>query len=689
MRTTSSSTSLTSTYSACFTHNSADRVCRKNSAQKTMHKMFGQDPRALRPANRNDMNTRFKLVHSRSKKGRKGEKSMGQEVGVLEVKDEACTPALSDITAFGDMHLRSPQQDSIHSFGSDLASPGSTLDCTSPLDPIYSSQPREDMESPFRPPVRNDTVFSTSTQMSTNSVKGIRDRLNLTTTFAKQVVVIMKRFTIGGSNPPGYSSSLRMHSDLTARISGYLDTVPDPGLSLPGDFIVARKYMPHHLGWCAIADDTSEEPDSFYITSANEEWCDLACDVQNGKVAATTVDHFGNTPLHFFASLESDKGVEITLELVEKNLSNPLATNRGGQTFLHVLSAAWFTHLEDLNSWRPLRRLLFNLFKRGGEVSKAPFYRDVYGRTFFHQLARYVHDPQLFTSISQWCHFNVMPRDAFGLQPPRHFTELSVAPLTRKGTTPLTSLAEETEGGDVARRKQVALLSTVNRACLDDDPICEDSEGRNGLHCLAEVDFEPIMTTSTPGSPTSEKKRKRGQSDASDEPKPVERRADSLATVLDRVSREKPELEFEFVNHYDKAGHTPLMAFATRLTDAADKSGHHTGRIIDLLSKKACIDMRNRQGETALLMAARVGNKNVVSKLLDCGANLCARDKHGRWIMQVLDDEIAETEKRRDTSTYARLEAIKAMLAGVVPVREEGDPGFLDEWRRPLGPWRA
>lgn len=645
------------------------------------------------------MNTRFKLVHKRSKRGRDVDGSKKQVVGVTEVKDEPYTPAFSDISQFGDVEdSRSPQQDSVYSHGSDLASP-SSFGSMSPTGPIYSAFPHEHKELPFPPPARNDTVFSASTQMSTDSVRNIRTRLGVTTVFAKQVGVLMKRLTIGNSQ--AFPSPLRAPSDVPAHHHGYLEPLHHPGLSLPGDFIVARKYVQqcshakHFLKytnggrhcWCAIADDASESSNNFYIASANEDWCDRAQHVLTGQVSASCVDDFGNTPLHFFASLESQQGIETTFHLIESDRSNPLATNNGGQTFLHMLSAAWFFGLDDQDRQGPLYRLLNLLWRRDTATSNAVFARDVYGRTFFHRLARFVTDVQLFTSISQHYTWDVIPRDAFGSTRPGHVGDHLFSPPRRTGTTALSPLAEEIQDEDLATKSK-SLINTLAEA--NENLTFEDDEGRNSLHCLAEVDFVDVPTPSSPCSPSSpnpEKKRKRGQSDTTDGPRPIERRADYLEGHLLQTRNVERHMVSHYMNHYNKAGHTPLMAFATHLTDAADKSGQQTGRIIDLLlCNGARIDMRNRQGETALLMAARAGNKSVVTKLLERGANLHTRNNYGMGIMGVLDAKIAACNRDRAVSEYGRLEAVRAVLAKVLlEMGGEDEPGFLEEWSRPSG----
>ncbi|KKY32126.1 putative ankyrin repeat containing protein [Diaporthe ampelina] len=160
--------------------------------------------------------------------------------------------------------------------------------------------------------------------------------------------------------------------------------------------------------------------------------------------------------------------------------------------------------------------------------------------------------------------------------------------------------------------------------------------------------------------------------------KPITKRLQFLEGLLTPLNETAPPN----VNHYDHKGHTVLIAFAAQLSDDQDdKSGQHIGRILDLLVEKgAILDARNRQGETALLVAAKRGNKHVVSKLLDMGANLHARDKCGRAIMAIIDAQIALCSK--DLPSYGRLEAVRAAVLAK-KLEEKGvedEPNFLDEW---------
>lgn len=663
-----------------------------------MHKMFGQDPRSLRPVNRDEQDTRFKPVYRRSRRGRKGSGQDSERgTGEPTVKDETYTPAMSDTIRFEDMDtLNSPLPGSVYSMGSDMASP-STLDSLSPTGPIYSAFPYDGHESPFRipfsGPTRSATVFSSSTEMSTDSVRGLRERLGISTNFAKQVTVLMNRLTISGSDP--MPSPHRTASDIPMYRQGHPGPVPHPGLAVPGDFMVSPRYVHSCQGekhfakylreskcacWCTITDETSEDSsENFYVT-ANGEWCDRAENVRNGTTEANCVDDFGNTPLHLFAALGCDVGVQTVLDLVGSGRANPLAVNKADQTFLHVLSAAWFRKLGDLDAC--LYRLLQLLWDNG--ASKALFLRDVYGRTFFHQLDRFVDDIHIFTYISK--HYTwPIPRDAFGVHPPSHASDHTFPAPRRVGTTPLSPLAEEITPEEFATKEQ-KLLTVINQAYTIHD--FEDGEGRNGLHCLAELS-PGALTSSNPSNPSSPdpdqpaasngNKRKRGDKEA-DGPKPIERRAQYLSNLLLSNTKVTPP----DVNHYDKSGRTVLMAFAAHLTDEQDKSGQHIARIVDVLVERgAKVEARNKRGETALLVAARHGNKHVVNRLAERGANLHARDKDGRGIMGILEVHLARCE--RNLPSYGRLEAVRGLVAKrLEETKGEDEPSFLDEWRGPL-----
>lgn len=613
----------------------------------------------------------------------------------MAMKDYSNTPALSDITRFGDTDtLRSPQQDSVYSMGSsDIASP-STLAAKSPNAPIFSALPLDGDDDPFSPsfrrPERTGTVFSTSTQMSTDSVRSIRARLSVSTSIAKQVTVLLHRLTITGADP--IPSPHRAPSDLPSFRRG--QPIPHPGTAVPGDFIVSRRYVQScqmerhfakHLGdgkcWCAIFDEASDVPDSFFLVGDNE-WCERAANVLSGSVDPACSDDFGNTPLHLFATLESPKGIEIVLNLVESQRVNPMAVNKAGQSFLHVLSAIWFMNLDDYPG-APLYRLLSLLSKTHFGVV---FLRDVYGRTFFHLLNRYVDDMQIFNGIFLQYKMPSLPRDAFGVQPPSKATDQSFSAPRRMGTTPLSPLVEEVTA-DEALAEDVALMKIVDAAYTD--PTMEDDKGRNGLHCLAEIRFQPPSPSNSPDiDPSSpnpcgvKRKRSTKAKPSPDDPAPINRHVQFLSSILTPVSKINPP----DVNHYNYAGYTVLMNFAAHLADDTDdKAGKNIHSIVDLLlDKGADIHGRNRRGETALHVAAKLGHKHVVNKLMERGANLHARDRRGRDVLGVIDAAIEGCA--RNLPLYGRLEAARALVAKKLEeVKGEEEPGFVNEWCRGPG----
>jgi hypothetical protein len=86
-----------------------------------------------------------------------------------------------------------------------------------------------------------------------------------------------------------------------------------------------------------------------------------------------------------------------------------------------------------------------------------------------------------------------------------------------------------------------------------------------------------------------------------------------------------------------------------------------------------------------LLLAARLGRKLALGLLLESGANVYARDVHGRGILEILDE--ACITARKDVSLYARLEACRGLLTGRRDWGAVREPGVVREWKlRETGP---
>jgi hypothetical protein len=100
------------------------------------------------------------------------------------------------------------------------------------------------------PPSRQSTMFSSSTDMSTESVKRVKRISAVSTFYAKQVTVIMRKLTIGSSSDLPNSSSVAVHNTAQLVTEPFniseedgLVLLPPPAIAVPGDFILADKYQ--------------------------------------------------------------------------------------------------------------------------------------------------------------------------------------------------------------------------------------------------------------------------------------------------------------------------------------------------------------------------------------------------------------------------------------------------------------
>lgn len=314
--------------------------------------------------------------------------------------------------------------------------------------------------------------------------------------------------------------------------------------------------------------------------------------------------------------------------------------------------------------------------------------------------------------------------------PPR---QPGVAPSAFSPTPPPSSADEGSFLAYHARLIQVIQSAYTN-------PDVEDSAGRNALHCLAEAmlhqpSTNPNRATPLTGRPNLKRKqtpqpfpnisaaaaagaaappsapvpaptRKRkqppstlsvttpapsGSSAAPPAPSappppdnPILSRLRHLESLLLPASPlQPPRID---INHYSRSGLTPLMAFILFLPDSADDKSKTLLAVLETLIRHgARLEARNRLGETALLMAARLGRKVALTTLLEHGANVHARDVWGRGVLEIVD----RTVRRRgagDVALYARLEAVRVLLTGrrewgVLSTEGEGARGAVGrEW---------
>ncbi|KAL1898901.1 hypothetical protein Sste5346_003312 [Sporothrix stenoceras] len=285
---------------------------------------------------------------------------------------------------------------------------------------------------------------------------------------------------------------------------------------------------------------------------------------------------------------------------------------------------------------------------------------------------------------------------------------------------------------DAFIRHHESLLRTVTAS--DNNPSVEDPEGRNGLHCLAEAIVDKrIMDDHRNALSAGRKPPKKKTLDKKD-PNAVSTSSSSSfmnglllggesGSVSDGISSGptysstspymnnpalggtqsllhtssdgaqmatrlrlvqgllSPPIVVD-VNHYDRRGQTVLTAFVVHIADDQEDKAKSLVAILEtLLSAGARIEGRNRRGETALLVAARLGRKIALTTLLDHGANVHARDAAGRGVLDVLDMQ-CRRQGRNNVALYGRLEACRVLLTSIkqLPLGVKQRPTLMDEW---------
>lgn len=569
-------------------------------------------------------------------------------------------------------------------------------------------------------------------------VQDLKRRLSdCSTHFAHQITSLIRDFTIAGSSQDELSTGRRPSEALSDR-SGHdelselgisnepFEAFPEPAFAVPGDFLSAHRRncadfpgQQHGVGdcWCSIAGDTSLDQNSWLMPTG--ELSVRARHVLNhpSPGSLSLLDSFGNTPLHLFATLE---GYQDTLFRMVLNcdVETLKITNTAGQTFLHTLNLDWFLNLTDPSTL--LKQLLSHI---RDSVPDLVHETDVYGRTFFHRAHSLVRDPEALANLfSPFDSLRAARRDAFGFNPLGSGITGDQGPYTppRRGNnlSPqveyLSSSAGPSRGHSASPSDNDSFLAYHARLVeviqsSYNNPQVEDAEGRNGLHCLAEAILNQQSmnrhVSSSVGAPSIHQrpslKRKLDSSKESitsfPSPSPSSTASASTAsnesTLTTRLRHLTGLLHHSHVdvNAYDKSGNTPLMAFITHIPDDQDDKSKTLLAILEtIIRAKGCkIEARNRRGETALLVAARLGRKVALTTLLEHGANVHARDVDGRGVLEVVDEvckgagrgERGKGAGKGDISLYARAEACRVLLTGRRDWGVVGRPGVGREWR--------
>jgi hypothetical protein len=360
------------------------------------------------------------------------------------------------------------------------------------------------------------------------------------------------------------------------------------------------------------------------------------------------IDRFGNSILHVAASLNAP--VKYLIYLI-KEKANIHTTNTGGETFLHLVHAP--TQEDDVCS------ILELLSTCGFNFAQ----HDQHGQTSLHLLTRPWLPQQYLVTVTRKIHSLglVLPnsRDNLGfiflkqmLDPTSETQNYVVrscnpepsANLMSKSKLSLHYQEKQTSINNIEAQQQYEhhanLLSTIVKA--GDMPWYEDSKGRNGLHCLAEVAFN-LPLPKKPGWTAQ-------YSVVGNSGNAETLRECYLDGLL--AAGVNP-------NNYDMDGNTPLMTFITHNRTSED--GETTTRIlIRLIHSKADIHRRNRQGETALHLAVKLGRRAATRILLKNNANVHARDNKGAGILEVGHN--ACTKATGDAMLYGQIMACMSLV---------------------------
>lgn len=189
--------------------------------------------------------------------------------------------------------------------------------------------------------------------------------------------------------------------------------------------------------------------------------------------------------------------------------------------------------------------------------------------------------------------------------------------------------------------------------------------GRNGLHCLAEVSFDlHLLGGHSNSAPTPNNK-------------------------VDHAAKLEGNLEVLLEtgvdpNSHDSEGLTPFMSFVIHMRPGNDcfsglrpsKDYYSKMRPLQLLfSAGADINRRNRQGETALMIAVKLGRSAATKFLLDHGANVHSRASNGLGVL-ALGYKCANKAKDNE-ALYAQ---IMLCLSLAVNCGAVSAPTILEEW---------
>jgi ankyrin repeat protein len=406
------------------------------------------------------------------------------------------------------------------------------------------------------------------------------------------------------------------------------------------------------------------------------------------------MDTFGNSTLHISATMCAPPSYLISLIKLGANVN---VLNRAGQTFLHLLKPEVLCHCDDFCYLLELLRVQGFNFLQHDHLGQSPFHllmRPSTDQDSLRQIITQMDDLPIHRHIST-------ARDCFG--------NTVIGQLNLHGTESgfnldhaILSLSCETDNAifdSKGLRISLAQGSQKEKNSIEEEPArnyenhpsivnvndlflyeqhvdywrtiltaknspwFEDSNGRNGLHCLAEAS---LVTTKMP-LPAMLLKQLDSLKDMGDGDKPSDR--GYFVKSLLNVGVDP--------NNYDNAGNTPFMAFIVH--HHVSETDDSITRILSfLLEAGSDIHRRNRDGETALHLAVKLGRRAATKFLLASGANIHARTSNGFGVLQLGHNQSMLC--MQDESLFAQIMLCMSLAVTCGAVAE---PTILDEWGTP------
>ena len=547
--------------------------------------------------------------------------------------------------------------------------------------------------------IRTSDQGTLSTHFSTSSLK---QRLpKYSDSYLSGIIRLVKAYSISGSSAATsdrhastiQSEDLVSHSDAnTLRPSREKAAT----LFLPDAFLKIDRYKARQgfcntglqshdakTCWCAVLDELGPRR-ALWV-----EEMGLTMDVADPPQSLWNLDpifkdDFGNGVLHFLAARGAP--LEVIAETVNLGI-DVNAKNTAGQNFLHLLLPSFLCNLaENKQKFISALELLTGL---GANFHDC----DCFGRSFLHVLAHLNLDLPLEYILNVGLSNLGTPctRDAYGWPRKSQASGSNLSP-TLAGHDFLPGDAVTTSGVEAINAptsskcinespmcwfdetfvfKQARLLETARNAL--DHPTTEDSYGRNGLHCLAAAS---LMMKINVKQPKTFRKRKRDGNVLGIAPSRLTLRYEMVQNLLRAGVH---------ANHYDDQGYTVLMSFVMHLPDGEEDRNLEL-LLNHLILHGADIHSRNRQGETALHIAVRLGRKIATRVLLQNGANVFARTVEGKGIWALGDKVFFKAKSEPESTEQQTLySSVMACLAMAVRYGAVSRPTLVQEWSKTEG----